>query len=129
MNYADRTCRTYRAAALAAAALALSLLTVHESRACTARDSWAGHDKTMHLAAGAAIGAGVTLYSRDPLIGTLAGTGVGLLKELRDSRGHGHCSLQDAVVTALGAAAGAYGTRWALSRSGGTTWLTYRIEI
>lgn len=123
-----RPSRVPRATALALVTLALSAL-LDNAQACTARDQWTGRDKALHLVAGAAVGAGVTAYTRDPLIGTFAGTAVGIAKEIRDSRGHGHCSAQDALITALGAAVGAYGASWALSRSAGVTWVSYRVEF
>lgn len=82
---------------------------------CTATDNWTGQDKTKHFAAGAAIGSAGTLVFKDPDKGFLLGVAVGALKEVRDSRGHGTCSLQDFGVTALGAAAGAYGTAWVIT--------------
>lgn len=81
---------------------------------CNANDAWTGRDKTLHFAAGAAIGSAGTLAFKDPHKGFLLGTGVGLLKEVYDRQhpDQHQCSLQDFVVTAAGAAAGAYGTAW-----------------
>ena len=79
---------------------------------CTSHDSWTGQDKAKHLAVGAVIGAAGTLVFKKPEYGFLAGTVAGLGKELYDRKGHGTCSAQDFAVTALGAAAGAYGTAW-----------------
>lgn len=81
---------------------------------CTTHDGWSGPDKTKHLIGGAAIGAAVTYATEKPLYGWAAGTAVGALKEVIDSRGHGTCSFQDFAVTSLGAAAGAYGTAWVI---------------
>ena len=83
--------------------------------ACTTADRWTGPDKQKHLLAGAALGAAGTLATKDPLKGLAFGAAVGLAKELHDRRGGGTCSLQDFAVTALGAAAGAYGTAWLIA--------------
>ncbi len=80
--------------------------------ACTTADKWTGPDKNKHVLVGAAIGAAGTLVFKDPLPGFLLGTAVGIAKELHDRKNGGTCSLQDGVMTALGAAAGAYGTAW-----------------
>lgn len=80
--------------------------------ACTTRDSWTGMDKNKHLVGGVILGSAGTLVFKSPEKGLLFGAAVGLAKEAYDSRGHGTCSLQDFTVTALGAAAGAYGTAW-----------------
>ena len=74
---------------------------------CLTNDKWTGPDKVKHFGAGMAIGSGVTLLSRRPDYGFWAGAAAGVLIETR-----GVCSLQDAVVTAVGAGAGAYGTYW-----------------
>lgn len=80
---------------------------------CTTHDAWTGPDKTKHFAVGAAIGSGVTLFTKKPEYGFWAGAFVGLGKEVYDRRSAVHtCSLQDFAVTAAGAAAGAYGTAW-----------------
>lgn len=80
---------------------------------CTASDPWQGPDKTKHALVGAAIGSAGTLVFKDPDAGFLLGAGVGLVKELVDRRTPSRtCSFQDFAVTALGAAAGAYGTAW-----------------
>lgn len=79
---------------------------------CTSKDAWTGPDKNKHLVAGVAMGSAGTLVFKDAHKGFLLGVGVGLAKEVYDSRGNGTCSVQDFAVTALGAAAGAYGTAW-----------------
>jgi uncharacterized protein YfiM (DUF2279 family) len=85
------------------------------SARCITNDSWTGVDKNKHLAVGAAIGSVATLVFKDADNAFLTGVAVGLAKEIYDSRGHGTCSAQDFAVTALGAAAGAYGTAWIIS--------------
>ena len=72
-------------------------------------DQWTGADKTKHLGVGFAIGGAVTVMTNRPMYGFVAGTVVGVVKELADSRSAGHhSSLQDAIVTSAGAAMGAY---------------------
>lgn len=94
-------------------AIAISLFIAASANAkCIANDSWGGPDKVKHFAAGAAIGSAGTVVFKDPHKGFLAGVLVGGLKEAYDAKGHGTCSVQDFAVTALGAAAGAYGTAW-----------------
>jgi uncharacterized protein YfiM (DUF2279 family) len=86
--------------------LAISALLASSAHA----DTWTGPDKTLHFVGGAAIGASVTLYTGNPRDGLLAGVGVGLAKEVYDSRHKdSHTpSAKDFAVTALGAAVGAY---------------------
>lgn len=80
--------------------------------ACITNDAWTGPDKNRHFVAGAAIGSVTTLVFKEPKYGFIAGTLAGAFIEIRDARGAGVCSYQDFAVTALGAAAGAYGTAW-----------------
>lgn len=104
----------------------LLVLATSANAKCLTNDRWVGYDKVQHVTVGLFIGAGVTAQTGDPLKGFAAGTAVGALKELADARGSGTCSLQDFAVTAIGAAAGAYGSAWILSHSQGKTSLTYR---
>lgn len=83
--------------------------------ACTTHDAWTGPDKNRHFVAGAAIGSVTTLVFKEPKYGFIAGTLAGAFIEIRDARGAGVCSYQDFAVTALGAAAGAYGTAWIIT--------------
>lgn len=72
-------------------------------------ESWAGADKTLHLQAGAIIAAPVAQVTGSWQAGTLAGCAVGALKEGLDTQMPGHTpSYRDAVVTCLGAFAGAH---------------------
>lgn len=82
---------------------------------CIKNDAWTGPDKTKHVLVGAAIGSAATLATSNPHYGFALGTAVGIAKELKDRRGGGTCSLQDGVMTALGAAAGAYGTAFVVA--------------
>lgn len=84
--------------------------------ACTTADRWTGPDKQKHLVAGAAIGAAGALVFDSPRQGFLLGAAVGVAKELADRQRGGTCSLQDGVMTAVGAAAGAYGAAWVVAR-------------
>lgn len=79
---------------------------------CKTNDAWTGPDKNKHMVAGLVLGSSGTLVFKDANKGFLFGTAVAGLKEVYDSRGHGTCSFQDFAVTALGAAAGTYGTAW-----------------
>lgn len=92
---------------LAAAAACLNA----EAR-CISNDSWRGPDKVLHFGAGAFAGGMGTLAFKSPHKGFTLGLAAGALKEFYDSRGHGTCSAQDFAYTALGAAAGAYGSAW-----------------
>lgn len=96
-------------------AIAILTLIPALSFGCTASDKWTGPDKNKHFAAGAIAGSAGTLVFKDADKGFLVGVAVGAAKEIYDSRGHGTCSLQDFTVTALGAAAGAYGTAWIIA--------------
>ena len=90
----------------------ISTASAYEGK-CTTSDLWRGPDKTKHAIAGAAIGAGVTLATKDPLVGGIAATAVAAAKELVDRRSPDHtCSFQDFAVTAAAGWAAAYGTAW-----------------
>lgn len=102
---------TLKAAAVVTT-LALASYPAAAQQRCTMSDPWQGPDKTKHFIAGAGVGAAVTLATERPHWGFAAGVAVGAAKELVDRRGSGTCSFQDFAVTALGAAAGAYGTAW-----------------
>jgi uncharacterized protein YfiM (DUF2279 family) len=78
---------------------------------CITNDSWRGPDKTKHFAVGVAIGSSGVLLFNKPREAFWAGVAIGAAKELLDAS-RGTCSAQDFAVTALGAAAGAYGTAW-----------------
>ena len=78
------------------------------ANSCIANDSWTGRDKVMHFKAGVLISTAVTLTSNNPSYGLIAGTSAGLIAELKDLRRGRVCSLQDFVVTTIGAAAGAH---------------------
>lgn len=93
-----------------AAALVIATPLTHAK--CIGNDAWRGPDKTKHFAVGVAMGSAGVLAFNEPHKAFLFAAGVGLAKEAYDSRGRGTCSLQDFAVTALGAAAGAYGTAW-----------------
>lgn len=93
-------------------AVAAACLIGPVSAGCITNDSWRGPDKTHHFAVGVAMGSAGVLVFKDPNRAFLAGALVGALKEAYDAQGHGTCSFQDLAVTALGAAAGAYGTAW-----------------
>lgn len=86
---------------------------------CIAADKWSGEDKTKHFAVGAAIGSAGVLAFNSPHKAFLFGAAIGAGKEiLFDRRSAIHtCSFQDFAVTALGAAAGAYGTAWIVTPS------------
>lgn len=88
---------------------------------CTTHDAWTGQDKNKHLAIGFAIGAAGERVTKNPLYGFALGASVGVAKEAWDRTQPNHsCSLQDATVTAIGAAVGAYGSHWMFTpRRGG----------
>lgn len=95
--------------------LAMLMVSTAAQARCITNDPWTGPDKVKHLGVGFAVGSSVTLATKRPIVGLLSGAGVGIAKEVYDSRRPGHvCSIQDAIVTAAGAAAGAYGTAWVI---------------
>jgi uncharacterized protein YfiM (DUF2279 family) len=110
------------------AAFAL-LFAVSAHAGCDANDRWTGQDKTKHFAVGGAIAMGVTAYTGNETHGFVAGSAIGILKEVSDSRGRGHCSLQDAVVTALGAYVGSKAGRFVFERRNGTTFVGYNFSL
>lgn len=117
-------------ATVAACALLCALAASDAAARCTARDSWRGPDKVEHAIAGAAIAAGWTFQRRSAWEGFAAGIVVGVLTEAADAGGGGTCSLQDAAVTAAGAALGAAGAGFALRFSErGTPMLAYVREF
>ena len=66
-------------------------------------DNWTGYDKTLHFGAGAIVGVAVTAYTGDSTTGTLAGCGAGISKEIYDMTNNDLATVQDAVVTCVGA--------------------------
>jgi uncharacterized protein YfiM (DUF2279 family) len=77
-------------------------------------DSWTSEDKAYHLVGGAVIGAAVTLQTESKMYGFMAGTAVGLLKEISDRRTTGFSS-KDLIVTSIGAALGAQAGGWMIT--------------
>lgn len=59
-------------------------------------------DKILHFGAGAATSAVVTHYTGSPLKGCAAALGVGIAKEVWDSRGNGKVEAADALATGFG---------------------------
>jgi uncharacterized protein YfiM (DUF2279 family) len=105
----------------------LMLLPGFAQARCITDDAWTGRDKAKHAAVGFVIGTAGTLTTGDPLQGFAIGVGVGILKELSDSR-HPKthtCSLQDLAATAAGAAIGASFGGVVLSYSRGETRVSY----
>jgi uncharacterized protein YfiM (DUF2279 family) len=100
---------------LAAAAILAAAATLATAAPCTARDRWTGHDKALHLGAGAFAAYGATAGLRDPWAGLAVGAAVGLAKEAADRRAGGTCSLQDLAATVAGAAIGAGFAGWMLT--------------
>ena len=96
------------------AVAAACLLGTAQAR-CIANDKWLGPDKVKHFAVGVAIGSAGVFVFKKPRDAFIAGALVGAAKEVYDARGRGTCSAQDFAVTALGAAAGAYGTAWVIT--------------
>lgn len=79
------------------------------SRKWISNDKWTGADKNLHFLGGMAIGGAVTLATEKPLWGAAAGCGVGLGAEVfAYVTRKGVATTQDAVVTCLGSALGAY---------------------
>ena len=71
-------------------------------------DQWTGQDKTQHALGGFAIGSLTTALTKSKTAGCLTGAGVGLVKELADSRSDKHtASGKDFAVTALASCLGA----------------------
>lgn len=115
---------------LALASLALLAHCASEADAAPAYDTWTGSDKVLHAAVGA--GTGLIIYgiaegqgfAHPRAAGFAAGCGLGIAKEAMDSR----FSSKDAVVTCLGAAAGAYlgGVMVEYHRQSRITTVTYK---
>ena len=107
------------------------LLTVAASAnaGCTGKDNFKTIDKRLHFFGGAIIAAAVTGHTKDPWTGFYAGTAAGVVKEALDSTGIGDCSAKDLIATMAGAALGAAGTNWYISREGKTTVVGYRWEL
>ena len=66
-------------------------------------DNWTGYDKTLHFAGGMFVSGAVTAYTENPTAGTIAGCGVGFAKEIYDMTNNSTTTLQDVVVTCIGA--------------------------
>ena len=70
-----------------------------------AQDSWTGHDKVLHLAAGATIAGAVSYATDSRMTGFAAGVAAAIVKEVYDSRhplAH-TASYRDLLVTVAGA--------------------------
>lgn len=71
-------------------------------------DQWTGQDKTQHAIGGFAIGSLTTALTKSKTAGCLAGSAVGALKEVADSRSDKHtASGKDFAVTAIASCLGA----------------------
>lgn len=70
-------------------------------------DEWTGADKSKHFLAGVAVSSIATAVAKDELHGFLAGSAVGVAKEIYDSTGAGQASLKDLAWTVAGAYLGA----------------------
>lgn len=102
---------------LAFAAAALLMLTA--SRLASA-DDWTGPDKTLHAAAGAAVGASVTAATGRAAVGCGAAALAGAAKEVYDWANRRDMSFKDFAVTAAVGCIAANGMGWALTRTGVT---------
>ena len=105
------------------------LLAASANAGCTGADNFKTIDKRLHFVGGAVIAAAVTGHTKDPMLGFYAGTAAGVVKEALDSTGIGDCSAKDLIATMAGAALGAAGTNWYISREGKTTIVGYRWEL
>lgn len=94
-------------------------------------DSWTTVDKGYHLAGGFAIASAATLYTKNPYHGFYWGCGAGVIKEALDSMDtiNHTVSGKDLVVTCLGAAMGAAGTNWLITRQGDKNYVTYSYRF
>jgi predicted TIM-barrel enzyme len=108
-------------------AMAAAVVAGSAQAGMTTDDAWAGHDKNMHFGAGVLIGSGMTLATGSVGYGIAAGIIVGAVKEYSDLRRplKHTSSLQDLLVTAAGAAVGAYSTNWVLTYTRGQTGVAY----
>jgi uncharacterized protein YfiM (DUF2279 family) len=89
------------------------------------KDSWTGADKVGHFVVFGMIPSQiVTIHTGNKWYGFATGVGIGALKELSDSRTH-KASGKDFVVTAIGAAVGAYTGGWILTKIDKTTLVAY----
>lgn len=72
-------------------------------------DDWTGPDKTRHLMIGAAVGASVTMATRNEWVGLAAAAGVGLAKEVYDAQHQTSHTVsgKDFAMTVLGGIVGA----------------------
>ena len=108
--------------------LAVATFSAHAA-SCTTHDLWTGDDKNLHFAAGVVIAAAVTVYTGNPTKGFYLSTATGVAKEVYDAFDAGECSLQDLVVTAAGAAAGAYLGHLYITRVQGRTMVGYAAQF
>lgn len=110
---------------ISAALLLLAAMHSVSFAGCSSSDRWVGSDKTMHLAAGALVSVIGTVQTGSQWQGFAIGAGVGIAKEMLDANGMGRCTFQDAAVTVLGAAIGAYTGGLILTHSSGKTTVAY----
>lgn len=83
---------------------------------CISNDAWRGEDKLFHFVAGSTISLAVGSQYRNPSIGFYSGVAAGAIKELHDMHYYHRntCSLQDFVVTVIGAGLGSYASKWSI---------------
>ncbi len=99
------------------------------SDACTMHDVWIGDDKNLHFASGVAMSLAATAYTGDPTTGFYLGAAAGAAKEIYDAFDARKCSLQDFVLSAAGAAAGAYLGHLYITRVRGGTVVGYAASF
>lgn len=92
-----------------------SMLTMTTAQACP-NDRLLGADKAQHFATSAALAALGTAATRSEVLGFSLSLGLGVLKEVYDSRHpERHCaSIKDIAADAAGAYVGAKGAGWVL---------------
>ena len=93
-------------------------------------DDWTGPDKTKHVAVSAAIASTVTMATGSENTGFAVALGVGLAKEVWDSKHAGHeASIKDLAADALGAYVGSKFGGWMIAKTGGKTVIMKQIQF
>lgn len=93
-------------------------------------DDWTGPDKTKHVAVSAAIASTVTMATGNENTGFAVALGIGLAKEVWDSKHAGHeASVKDLAADALGAYVGSKFGGWMIAKTGGKTVIMKQIQF
>jgi putative lipoprotein len=93
-------------------------------------DSWVGRDKQLHFAGSVVIAGVTTAITKDETTGFIVATGIGIAKEIYDSKHRaGDASYKDLAWDIAGAWVGSKLGGIIITKVGDTTKISYRIPF